>query len=44
MNRHLDGTGTAYIPDNYGTTESFLNNAGELPINQETVNYFNTLI
>lgn len=44
MNRHLDGTGTAYIPDNYGTTESFLNNAGELPINQETVDYFNTLI
>lgn len=44
MNRHLDGTGTAYIPDNYGTVESFLNNAGELPISQETVNYFNTLI
>ena len=44
MNRHLDGTGTAYIPDNYGTTESFLNNAGELPISQETVDYFNTLI
>ena len=44
MNRHIDGTGTAYIPDNYGTTESFLNNAGELPINQETVDYFNALI
>jgi len=41
MNRHLDGTGTAYIPNNYGTTESFLNNAGSRPITQETVDYLN---
>jgi len=41
MNRHLDGTGTAYIPDNFGQTEMFLNKAGHRPISQETVDFFN---
>ena len=44
MNRHLDGTGTAFVPDDFGQVESFLNNAGHAPINEQTVENLNRLI
>ena len=44
QNRHLDGTGTAFVPNDSGQTESFLNTAGHTPITEETVRKFNEMI